>query len=377
MPEVVHIASKPRSVCAIRPGARPQYAAVVTLPMAGCQPAQHALVALLLLLLLLALPQVTAAQGQTLRDVVFGEYGEHSSNPETARRLLSPLTAARLERELAHSGRAVAAQPANLAAERFIVYLPSQQPARGFALVVFVPPWQDARVPSGWEPVLDRHGVIYVSAARCGNDEDVLGRREPLALLAAYNIMKRYPVDPERIYVAGFSGGSRIALRLALGYPDLFRGAILNAGSDPIGDRQIPLPPKDLFLRFQSSTHIVYVTGERDTEHLADDMASIHSLHKWCVANVDEFVLPRLAHEVADAAALDRALGELLKSAQPHPTELAACRSRVEAELEENVQKVQKLLAAGRRAAADKLLLRIDQRFGGLAAPRSIELATQ
>ena len=338
-------------------------------------PARLAFVARLLLLL--ALPPVAAAQGQTLREVVFGEYGDYSSNPELARRLLSPLTAARLERELARSGRAVAAQPVNLAAERFIVYVPSQQPARGFALVVFVPPWQDARLPSGWAPVLERHGAIYVSAARAGNDEDVLGRREPLALLAAHNIMKRYPVDPERIYVAGFSGGSRIALRLALGYPDLFRGAMLNAGSDPIGDGQIPLPPKDLFLRFQSSTQLAYVTGERDAEHLAGDMASIHSLHKWCVVNVDDYVEPRIAHELADATALDRALGSLGTAAQPHPDRLAACRSRIEFELEENLQKLHSLIAAGRRADADKVLMRIDQRFGGLAAPRIVELATQ
>src|SRR5437879_3459051 len=94
-------------------------------------------------------------------------------------------------------------------------------------------------------------------AARSGNDASVLARREPLALLAAHNLMQRYPVDPERVYVGGFSGGARVAMRLALGYPDLFRGAILNAGSDPIGGAEIPLPPRDMFMRFQSSKRIV------------------------------------------------------------------------------------------------------------------------
>lgn len=58
-------------------------------------------------------------------------------------------------------------------------------PPHGFALLVFVPPWQDARLPPEWAKVLDRYGAIFVSAARSGNDENVLGRREPLALLAA------------------------------------------------------------------------------------------------------------------------------------------------------------------------------------------------
>src|SRR5207302_469453 len=104
-----------------------------------------------------------------------------------------------------------------------------------------------------------------------------LARREPLALLAAHNLMRRYPVDPERVYVGGFSGGARVAMRLALGYPDLFRGAILNAGSDPIGGAEIPLPPRELFMRFQSSTRIVYVTGERDDPHVSDDSVSMQS----------------------------------------------------------------------------------------------------
>ena len=77
--------------------------------------------------------------------------------------------------------------------------------------------------------------MLVVSAAHSGNDEATFARREPLALLAAHNIRKQYPVDSDRIYIAGFSGGSRIALRLALGYPDVFRGVILNAGSAPIG----------------------------------------------------------------------------------------------------------------------------------------------
>ena len=149
------------------------------------------------------------------------------------RRLLSPATVARLERQLADSGKTLTGQPIDLAAERFTVYVPSTAPAHGYALVVFVPPWQQAGLPQGLGRGTGPTTVtIFVTAARSGNTENTMARREPLALLAAQNIMADYPVDPERVYIAGFSGGSRIALRLAIGYPDLFRGAILNAGSD-------------------------------------------------------------------------------------------------------------------------------------------------
>ena len=335
---------------------------------------------LALLLLMLTPPQIyaAAAGGKILSEVVFSHYGTASSNPELARRLLSPATSARLERQLAASGKTFGGPPIDLAAERFIVYVPTQAPARGYALLVFVPPWQQARLPEGWGPVLDAHGAIFVSAARSGNDENTMGRREPLALLAAENIIAEYRVDPERVYIGGFSGGSRIALRLAIGYPDLFHGAILNAGSDSLGDASaeppIPLPPRDLFYQFQSGTRLIYITGERDTTRVEDDLQSLRSMRDWCVFNVENIVEAFLDHEVAQPAALSRALGSLAGGIHPEPDRLGRCRSAMDAELDQRFQKAGSLIATGKRAAADKLLDKIDQRYGGLAAPRSLEL---
>jgi dienelactone hydrolase len=316
----------------------------------------------------------TQAGGETFRDVVFADYSERSSSTELVRRMLSPLAALQLKRQMARTGKQMAQQSIKLAEEKFVVYIPSPRPARGYALLVFVPPWEDARLPSGWTAVLDRYGVIFVSAARSGNDESVFDRREPLALLAAHNAMQRYSVDPERVYIGGFSGGARVALRLALGYPDQFRGAILNAGSDPIGDSQIPIPPKDLFLQFQS-THLVYVTGEGDTARLNDDLASAHSMKKWCVFDVQSHVVRSGGHEVADSTALAWALSALLHDARPDPNKLDACRLAIEEALNLEMQALDSLVAAGHDDEAQKLLLKIDRHFGGLAAPRSVELA--
>jgi hypothetical protein len=325
------------------------------------------------MILVAAAPSVQAGD-ETFHDVVFADYSGRSSSAELARRMLSPLAALQLKRQMARSGKQMVEQPIKLSEEKFIVYVPSPRPARGYALLVFVPPWEDARLPSGWTPVLDRYGVIFVSAARSGNDASVFDRREPLALLAAHNAMQRYPVDPERVYIGGFSGGARVALRLALGYPDVFRGAIVNAGSDPIGDSQIPIPPKDLFLQFQG-THLVYVTGEGDTSQLNEDLSSMHSMKKWCVFDVQSHVVRSGGHEVADSTALAWALNVLLHDARPDPKKLAACRLAIEEELNIKMQELDSLVAAGHDDEAQKLLLKIDGHFGGLAAPRSIELA--
>jgi pimeloyl-ACP methyl ester carboxylesterase len=317
--------------------------------------------------------------GQLLRDVTFTQYSPYASAAELVRRLLSPATAARLQRESQKSGASLAGQVVNLAEEKFIVYVPAQRPPHGYALVVFVPPWQQAGLPEGWATVLDQFGAIFVSAARSGNEESYMGRREPLALLAAQNIINQYPVDSERVYIAGFSGGSRIAQRLALGYPDLFRGAILNAGSDAVGEPTveppIPLPPRELLLQFQSRSHLVYVTGERDASRVEDDALSLRSMRQWCVFNVENFVEPFLPHTVATSEALARALGRLADGIREDPEKLARCRAALEAELDTKLQKVEVLISSGQRSAAAKLLDRIDRRYGGLAAPRSLELA--
>jgi pimeloyl-ACP methyl ester carboxylesterase len=325
-------------------------------------------------LVLFASGQTVRAGGEILREVVFEGYSELSSSAELSRRLFSPFAAAQLTQEIARTGKHVIEQSINLAEEKFIVYVPSPTPAQGFALLVFVPPWQDARLPPGWAGVLDRYGVIFVSAARSGNDASVFDRREPLALLAAHNIVQHYPVDPARVYIGGFSGGARVALRLALAYPDLFHGAVLNGGSDPIGDSQIPIPRKDLFLRFQS-THVVYVTGERDTSQLNNDLASMHSLKKWCVFDVQSHSERSAGHEVAGPTALAWALGNLKQDTPPDPKKLAACREAIEQELNLKLHQVQSLIAAGQNDGAQRMLIKIDEHYGGLAAPRSIELA--
>jgi len=309
--------------------------------------------------------------------VVFTEYSTLSTSTELVRRLFSPLSALRVNQEAARAGTTLRGQSIDLASERFSIYVPAHPypPLHGYSLLVFVPPWSRAEVPSQWIPALDRHDMILVTAANSGNGANTVDRREPLALLAALNAMAQYPVDPQRVYIGGFSGGSRVALRLALGYPDVFHGALLNAGSDPIGTADVPLPPAELFRRFQDSMRLVYVTGERDDAHLIDDMHSRQSLEKWCVFDVVTETEPRKGHELADASAFSRSLDALLKRAETHPNRLVDCRARIDEELTAQLKQVEDSFARGEPSTARRLLGKLDAHYGGLAAPRSVELA--
>jgi pimeloyl-ACP methyl ester carboxylesterase len=328
---------------------------------------------------IMALPaggQTAASQLRT--DVVFTEYAALSSTAELVRRLYSPLSAIRINQEAQRVGRTLRGQPIDLAKEHYSIYVPDHphSPSGAYSLLVFIPPWPRAEVPRHWIPALNRYNTILVTAANSGNEAPTIDRREPLALLALHNIMARYPVDPQQVYIGGFSGGARVALRLALGYPDVFRGALLNAGSDSIGNADVPLPPADLFRRFQESTRLVYVTGERDEENLTRDVHSRQSVDKWCVYDVVTQTEPRTGHEPADASAFSRSLEALLGQRHGDPGKLEECRARIDQELRTQLGQVENAVARGDSNGAKQLLSQIDARYGGLAAPRSVEFLT-
>ena len=307
--------------------------------------------------------------------VTFTAYPSYARNGELLRRFRSPLQALRIKASLANNPGALHAQPLDPARQHFALYVPpGPVPPNGYALLVFVPPWDDARAPAQWIPVLDRTHTIFVSAAQSGNDADVFNRREPLALVAAYNVMQRYRTDPKHVYVGGFSGGSRVALRLALGYPDVFRGALLDAGSDPIGTAQIPLPPVDLLHLFQQSTRIVFLTGDLDALNQTQQARADESLQRWCVFDTPSITLLRTGHVLADAAGFARALDALLRAAVPDARKLAACDAGLEAALDSALRQVRSLIDAGRFEDAQRALAAIDARYGGFAVPRSAEL---
>ncbi|WP_430392227.1 PHB depolymerase family esterase [Dyella sp. 20L07] len=306
-------------------------------------------------------------------NLTFTEYTPLSSSAELVRRLLTPLTAMHLQQHAAAKGIAIREQPIDLSRERFALYVPDHMPPNGYGLLVFVPPWNDALVPPTWIPKLEQQGVILVTVANVGNDTNVLDRRDPLALLAAYNVMSRYRVDPERVYVGGLSGGSRVAQRLAMGYPDLFHGVLLNAGSDIVGDK-IPIPPRELLYQFQTSTRVVYLTGENDTSNLDTDRASRQSFKHWCVTDIDSLTISWTGHELADAASLEHALASLDHHHPANANDLAACRARVDHELSSRLDRAEASIVAGNVDDARQRLQEIDAHDGGLAAPRSLEL---
>jgi poly(3-hydroxybutyrate) depolymerase len=308
---------------------------------------------------------------------VFTEFSPLATDVMLAQRLLTPLTSAQLLRKAEQSGARVREYPFDPTHETYTLFVPPQQPVQGYALMVFIAPWEDAGVPANWISALNRHGVIFVTAANSGNTQGVYERRIPLALVAAYNVMNRYPIDPNRVYVAGMSGGSRVALRMALAYPDVFHAALLHSASDPIGTMEVPLPAPGLLRLFQESMRLVYVTGEYDAPNIEGGEVSRASLKDWCAFDIVVKTLPMVGHELANATDFESALTALEGHSVPKPRLLTACREYKEKELGEKLQQVEELWGHGKSQAAVSRLKQLDAQFGALGAPRSVDLATE
>lgn len=327
------------------------------------------------MLFLIALSaQATSSTGR-LNAQAFDRYSALASSREIASRSLSPTTYDRFERYLQAAQRGVAMQAINLGEEKFDMYVPAQAIGpSGYGLMVWVAPQEDYPAPAAWLSDLDRRGIIYVAARRSGNTHRVLDRRIPLALHATENVMHRYPVDPARVYVGGFSGGSRTALKLAVGYPDLFRGVLLNAGSDVFGGKELVLPSAALTELLQERSRLVYVTGVLDMPNKRMDEASRASAEARCIRHLPTLWMPGVEHAPPDRRTFSKAMA--LLDADPAPdAELSNCRERIMDDIRAEMDKVEKLYGEGKTVEAGELLGKLDAEWGGLAAPRSVMLA--
>jgi pimeloyl-ACP methyl ester carboxylesterase len=169
-----------------------------------------------------------------------------------------------------------------LEGETFEVYVPplaagdESADQRPYGLFVWVSPTPRGGVTDEeMLPVLDAERTIWIGANGAGNPR-VRGDRTRLALDAAAAAMRTYPVDPERVYVGGYSGGGRMASSLALLYPEVFTGGVYFMGVDFY--RAIPVPHRpgtmwtpwmkpptaEALARVRARSRFVFVTGTHD-----------------------------------------------------------------------------------------------------------------
>ena len=298
-----------------------------------------------------------------------------ASASELTSRLLSPVTQDRIVKFRQKVDFSLQEQTIALGEEPFELFVPEPDANGKYGLMVFIWPADDIQVPHDWWRVFrDRH-IIYVASRRSSNSENIFDRRVPLALHGYEYVRSRYALDPERVYIGGFSGGSRTAQRTAMAYPDVFRGVFLAGGSDALGGKSgFTLPSDTLSRLMQGRTRFVFSTGGNDSPNRSKDARTRKNLEMLCMQGVRQVPQNGVEHWVPDGRGFDRSMDAMERPVQEneHARECyAKLDERIRSQLDEVVTKIE----GGNLEEAGDLLARVDALYGGLAGPRSVELS--
>src|SRR5690606_12258046 len=268
-----------------------------------------------------------------------------AARDQIAHRLLSPLARREYDRVVAGNGLRVRDQDIATGEEHYDVFVPEAAgDGEPLGLLVYISPGDEFRLPPGWGKVLERERLVLVAARNSGNSRNMVGRRVPLALHGHALATSRYRIDPERVYIAGFSGGGRVAQLVAFAYPDVFRGVLMFAGSDPFGEGAVPPPPRELMEQVQSRLRVVQSTGLADSVNIAIDSRMRRGMARMCIRNVDVVDQPRLGHGLPRAPGFSRAVDALLEPVRT-PTVDEGCRAGLQERVDEALAEVEAMLA--------------------------------
>ena len=130
--------------------------------------------------------------------------------------------------------------------EPYDVYVPKNYDGTiAYGLIAYVSATLGGGIPGEYTSVCDAQRVIWIGGAKVPNERDATDRAR-ITVDAVHNMAKKYRIDPERIYVAGISGGGRVASHAAVPYADVFTGALFFCGcntlvlpSDPATSKKV------------------------------------------------------------------------------------------------------------------------------------------
>lgn len=175
--------------------------------------------------------------------------------------------------------------------------------------------------PVGWanlEAVCKQKGLLFASPFEAGNNTP-LPRRVRIVLDVLDDIRRKHVVDPDRTYLAGFSGGGRVACGIAFALPELFGGVMpVCAGGDL---RDEPWLRHRLIDRLS----VAFVTGTDDFNR-GEVERFRGGMFRDIGVRTKVTVVPRLGHGIPDATVfssvidwLDAAEADRRKLADRHP----------------------------------------------------------
>jgi predicted esterase len=114
-------------------------------------------------------------------------------------------------------------------------------------------------------------------------------------------VQRDFRIDAKRIYIAGMSGGGRVASQAITRFPQLFSGALYIVGVDFWTEREQALIPDIISKRY------VFLTGSKDFNRR--ETRRVYEKYRSAGAQTVLLMdLPGYGHENPNATQLDHAL---------------------------------------------------------------------
>ena len=141
--------------------------------------------------------------------------------------------------------------------QTYRLVVPAKVKTRLLPLVLFISPGDNPSGFSAFAATCRMHGVLMASPRGAGN-RCPFPRRVNIVLDVLDDLRRRYPVDPDRTYLAGFSGGGRVACTIGFALPEMLGGIVSFCAA---GDLR---PESWLRHRVIDRLSVALVTGETD-----------------------------------------------------------------------------------------------------------------
>ncbi|HEY1188787.1 MAG TPA: hypothetical protein VGE74_14125, partial [Gemmata sp.] len=236
----------------------------------------------------------------------------------------------RLDWAFAVTNQSLANPPAKLTGEgydsakqSYELFVPERKdPKKPVPAIVFVSAGDD---PAGWKPfeaLCKDRGFAFIGVRGAGNNVPP-PRRVRIVLDCFDDARRQLPLDPDRTYISGFSGGARIACAIGFALPEHFGGIVpVCAGGDL---------REETWLRHRLADRIsaALVTGETDFNR--GEMERWRAgMWKDVGVRTKVWVQPKAGHAMPPAATLaevvkwlDEDTARRAAGAKKHPTSRA------------------------------------------------------
>jgi predicted esterase len=143
-------------------------------------------------------------------------------------------------------------------AQRYQLFVPrSFKAGKPAPLIVFISPGGAPIGLGAYQKVCEKEGMLFCSPYEAGN-KCPIGKRVRIVLDMLDDVRRHYQIDPDQTYLAGFSGGGRMACTIAFALPEYFGGVIPICGTNP--------PPTLSYLRHRVRDRlgVAFLTGTTD-----------------------------------------------------------------------------------------------------------------